>query len=122
GQSCSAAPATSRSRPGGPATPTQPKRPARTPAHWPTTVTAEQFRYSFGNAISEEEPNDLYQRWVIPRPGRPLFEAAAGELHSPAKVNTRVQNRIFRIGVICFALASDRRRHHNAGTGITFDA
>jgi pimeloyl-ACP methyl ester carboxylesterase len=63
--------------------------------HKAVSLTAEQFRYSFGNAISEAESNDLYQRWSIPAPGRPLFEAAAAnfELHSPAKVDTRNQNR-----------------------------
>jgi pimeloyl-ACP methyl ester carboxylesterase len=63
--------------------------------HKAVSLTAEQFRYSFGNAISEEESNALYQRWAIPAPGRPLFEAAAAnfELHSPAKVNTRNENR-----------------------------
>jgi len=69
----------------------------RNPAnkHKAVSLTAEQFRYSFGNAISEEESNDLYRRWAIPAPGRPLFEAAAAnfELHSPAKVNTRNENR-----------------------------
>ena len=63
--------------------------------HKAVSLTAEQFRYSFGNAIGEEESNGLYQRWVIPAPGRPLFEAAAAnfQLHSPAKVNTRNQDR-----------------------------
>jgi pimeloyl-ACP methyl ester carboxylesterase len=63
--------------------------------HKAVALTAEQFRYSFGNAISEEESDDLYQRWAIPAPGRPLFEAAAAnfELHSPAKVDTRNQDR-----------------------------
>jgi pimeloyl-ACP methyl ester carboxylesterase len=63
--------------------------------HKAVSLTAEQFRYSFGNAISEQESSELYQRWAIPAPGRPLFEAAAAnfELHSPAKVNTRNQNR-----------------------------
>ena len=63
--------------------------------HTAVSLTAEQFRYSFGNAIGEEESNGLYQRWVIPAPGRPLFEAAAAnfQLHSPAKVNTRNQDR-----------------------------
>jgi pimeloyl-ACP methyl ester carboxylesterase len=63
--------------------------------HKAVSLTAEQFRYSFGNAIGEEESNDLYQRWAIPAPGRPLFEAAAAnfELHSPAKVSTRNENR-----------------------------
>jgi pimeloyl-ACP methyl ester carboxylesterase len=63
--------------------------------HKAVTLTPEQFRYSFGNAIREEESNELYQRWAIPAPGRPLFEAAAAnfELHSPDKVNTRNENR-----------------------------
>jgi pimeloyl-ACP methyl ester carboxylesterase len=63
--------------------------------HRAVSLTAEQFRYSFGNAISEEESNELYRRWAIPAPGRPLFEAAGAnfELHSPAKVNTRNENR-----------------------------
>ena len=64
----------------------------RNPAnkHKAVSLTAEQFRYSFGNAVSEQESDQLYERWTIPAPGRPLFEAAAANfsLHSPAKVNT----------------------------------
>jgi pimeloyl-ACP methyl ester carboxylesterase len=58
--------------------------------HHAVSLTAEQFRYSFGNAISDEESNDLFDRWSIPAPGRPLFEAAAANfsLHSPAAVKT----------------------------------
>jgi pimeloyl-ACP methyl ester carboxylesterase len=54
------------------------------------SLTAEQFRYSFGNAVSEQESDELFNRWSIPAPGRPLFEAAAANfsLHSPAKVET----------------------------------
>jgi pimeloyl-ACP methyl ester carboxylesterase len=69
----------------------------RNPAnkHKAVSLTADQFRYSFGNAVSQEESDELYQRWAIPAPGRPLFEAAAAnfELHSPAKVNTGNENR-----------------------------
>ncbi|WP_062464732.1 alpha/beta hydrolase [Demequina soli] len=55
------------------------------------SLTAEQFRYAFGNAVSPEESDELYDRWAIPAPGKPLFEAAAANfsLHSPAKVDTR---------------------------------
>ena len=64
----------------------------RNPAnrHRAVSLTAEQFRFSFGNAISQEESDALYQRWSIPAPGKPLFEAAAANfsLHSPAEVNT----------------------------------
>jgi pimeloyl-ACP methyl ester carboxylesterase len=54
------------------------------------SLTAEQFRFSFGNAVSAEESDMLWTRWAIPAPGRPLFEAAEANfrLHSPAKVNT----------------------------------
>jgi pimeloyl-ACP methyl ester carboxylesterase len=59
------------------------------------SLTAEQFRYSFGNAISEAESGDLYERWSIPAPGRPLFEAATSNfsLHSPDKVETGNEDR-----------------------------
>ncbi|GAA4579489.1 alpha/beta fold hydrolase [Planotetraspora phitsanulokensis] len=54
------------------------------------SLTEEQFRYAFGNAVSEEESAELYRRWSIPAPGKPLFEAAAANFdpHSPAKVAT----------------------------------
>src|SRR5215471_18810890 len=40
------------------------------------SLTPEQFRYGFGNAVSERESRQLYDEWTIPAPGRPLFEAA----------------------------------------------
>jgi len=58
-------------------------------------LTAKQFRYGFGNAISASESAELYERWAIPSPGRPLFEAASANLssRSPAKVNTGSASR-----------------------------
>ena len=41
------------------------------------TLTRKQFRYGFGNAIPQAESDDLFDRWAIPGPGRPLFEASA---------------------------------------------
>jgi pimeloyl-ACP methyl ester carboxylesterase len=63
--------------------------------HKAVSLTAEQFRYSFGNAVSPEESDALYERWTIPAPGKPLFEAAAANfsLHSPAKVDTANEGR-----------------------------
>jgi pimeloyl-ACP methyl ester carboxylesterase len=59
--------------------------------HRAVTLTAEQFRYAFGNSLSEEESDALYQRWTIPAPGKPLFEAAAANFnpHASTKVDTR---------------------------------
>jgi pimeloyl-ACP methyl ester carboxylesterase len=53
-------------------------------------LTKDQFRYGFGNALSEEESEDLYDKWTIPSPGKPLFEAATAAFagNSPAKVDT----------------------------------
>lgn len=53
-------------------------------------LTAKQFRYGFGNALSAAESDELFERWTIPSPGKTLFEAASANLspHSPAKVNT----------------------------------
>jgi pimeloyl-ACP methyl ester carboxylesterase len=63
--------------------------------HKAVSLTAKQFRYSFGNALSEEESNSLYEQWTIPSPARPLFEAAAAAFspHSPAKVDTENETR-----------------------------
>jgi non-heme chloroperoxidase len=59
------------------------------------SLTEKQFRYGFANAVSPEESDDLYERWAIPTPGKPLFEAASANLsrNSPAKVDTRNATR-----------------------------
>ncbi|WP_116946830.1 alpha/beta hydrolase [Jiangella endophytica] len=53
-------------------------------------LSRDQFRYGFGNALPERESDELYERWAMPSPGRPLFEAAVANLvrSSPAKVAT----------------------------------
>ncbi|MET0838459.1 MAG: alpha/beta hydrolase [Marmoricola sp.] len=44
------------------------------------TLTFEQFRYGFANAVSEEEARRLYGTRHVPAPGRPLFQAATANL------------------------------------------
>jgi non-heme chloroperoxidase len=39
-------------------------------------LTYEQFRYSFANAVSEDEAKQLYETFAVPASGRPLFQAA----------------------------------------------
>ncbi|WP_432988335.1 hypothetical protein [Dactylosporangium sp. CA-233914] len=60
----------------------------RNPAnvHHAVSLTADEFQYSFGSAVSAEEP----ERWTVPAPGRPQFEAAVANFapHSPAEVAT----------------------------------
>jgi pimeloyl-ACP methyl ester carboxylesterase len=59
------------------------------------SLTAEQFRYGFGNVLSAQESAELYDRWTVPSPGKPLFEAALANFtpNSPAKVNTANKTR-----------------------------
>jgi pimeloyl-ACP methyl ester carboxylesterase len=59
------------------------------------SLTAEQFRYGFGNAIAADESDDLYHRWNIPAPGKPLFQAATANFspNSEAAVDTKNNDR-----------------------------
>lgn len=59
------------------------------------TLTPSQFRYGFGNAISEEESNKLYKKWTIPAPGKPLFSGAFANFNpnTEDQVNTANEKR-----------------------------
>jgi alpha-beta hydrolase superfamily lysophospholipase len=63
--------------------------------HRSVSLTEEEFRYGFGNAISAEESAALYEKWAVPSPARPLFQAATANftLHSQAKVETGNNDR-----------------------------
>jgi len=67
------------------------------PANRKRTValTREQFRYGFGNTLSAEESDSLFDQWSIPGPGRPLFEDATATFvrDSPAAVDTHHAER-----------------------------
>jgi non-heme chloroperoxidase len=54
------------------------------------SLTFNQFRYGFANAVPEQEARELYDRWTIPAPARPLFQAATATFNpsSETKVNT----------------------------------
>ena len=55
------------------------------------SLTYEQFRFAFANAVPEEEAKELYETFAVPAPGQPLFQAATANLNpwTEAKVNTR---------------------------------
>lgn len=59
------------------------------------SLTRKQFRYAFANAVPEAESDDLFDRWAIPGPGRPLFEASTANFSktSPAAVDTKKGGR-----------------------------
>lgn len=53
------------------------------------SLTFDQFRYGFANAVPEKEAKELYDQWTIPAPARPLFQAAMATFAgSETKVNT----------------------------------
>ena len=53
------------------------------------SLTFDQFRYGFANTVPEKEARELYDRWTIPAPARPLFQAAMATFAgSETKVNT----------------------------------
>ncbi len=58
------------------------------------SLTFEQFSYGFANAVPEAEAHELYDRWTIPAPCRPLFQAATASFAgSETKVNTENTTR-----------------------------
>jgi non-heme chloroperoxidase len=58
-------------------------------------LTFDQFRYSFANAVSEEEAKELFETYAVPAPGAPLFQAATANLNpwTEAKVDSENPER-----------------------------
>jgi non-heme chloroperoxidase len=69
----------------------------RNPAnvHRAVPLTYDQFRYSFANAVSEDEAKELYENFAVPTSGEPLFQAASANLNpwTEAKVDTKNPER-----------------------------
>ncbi|HVW03297.1 MAG TPA: hypothetical protein VHB77_23240, partial [Planctomycetaceae bacterium] len=56
------------------------------------SLTFEEFHYAFANAIPENEARTLYDRYAIPAPGRPLFQAATATFNPHAETAVDVKN------------------------------
>jgi non-heme chloroperoxidase len=58
-------------------------------------LTFEQFRFGWGNAVSEDEAKELYETFSVPAPGAPLFQAASANLNpwTEAKVDSKNPER-----------------------------
>jgi len=56
------------------------------------SLTPEQFEYGFGNAITPEESAQLFERWTIPSPARPLFQAATANVNPNSETRVEVDN------------------------------
>lgn len=59
------------------------------------SLTKNQFKYGFGNALTDQESDALFERWTIPSPVRALFEVAIANFnpHATSKVNTHNDTR-----------------------------
>jgi non-heme chloroperoxidase len=90
------------------------------------SLTYEQFRYAFANAVDEIEAKDLFTTYAVPAPGAPIFQAATANLNpwTEVKVDTRNADRGPLLIVSgekdntvprAIAHASYRRQQRNAG-------
>jgi pimeloyl-ACP methyl ester carboxylesterase len=59
------------------------------------SLTFEQFRYAFANAVGEDEARELYEKQAVAAPGLPLFQAATANLNpwTEARVDTKNPQR-----------------------------
>jgi len=56
------------------------------------TLTFDQFRYGFANAVSEQEAHELYEKYHVAAPGRPLFQAASANVTTGKATKIDVKN------------------------------
>jgi len=56
------------------------------------TLTFDQFRYGFANAVTEDEAKALYEEFHVAAPGRPLFQAASANLTTGKATKIDVKN------------------------------
>jgi non-heme chloroperoxidase len=89
-------------------------------------LTYDQFRYSFANAVDEDEAKELYETYSVPGSGVPLFQAASANLNpwTEAKVDTKNPERGPLLIIVgerdhtvppALAKAAYKRQKHNEG-------
>ncbi len=59
------------------------------------TLTFDQFRYGWANAVPEDEARQLYEEFHVAAPGKPIFQAAMANLNPGAetKADTKSPER-----------------------------
>jgi pimeloyl-ACP methyl ester carboxylesterase len=60
--------------------------------HRAVTLTFDQFRYGFANAVSEEEAQELYQAFHVAGSGIPIFQAAFANLNPGTEAKADKKN------------------------------
>src|SRR5437879_3616540 len=56
------------------------------------SLTEHQFRFGFTNAVPEKEAKELYAKYAMPAPGRPLFQAATATFNPKSATKVNVAN------------------------------
>lgn len=56
------------------------------------SLTEHQFRFGFTNAVPEQEAKELYAKYAMPGPGRPLFQAATATFNPTSATKVNVAN------------------------------
>jgi pimeloyl-ACP methyl ester carboxylesterase len=58
-------------------------------------LTAKQFHFAFTNTMNERDSQAAYERYAIPSPGRPLFQAAFANFNprAPSKIDFHNDHR-----------------------------
>jgi non-heme chloroperoxidase len=96
--------------------------------HRAIPLTYDQFRYAFANAVDEDQARRLYDRFCVPAPGEPLFQAAAANLNpwTEAKVDAKNPSRgpmlIIAGGkdhTVPVAISTSSFKHEEDNEGIT---
>jgi len=102
----------------------------RNPANWNRAVplSYEQFRYSFANAVGEDEAKELYLGYSVPGAGEPLFQVASANLNpwSEARVDSTTPERGPMLIVsadsdhtVPWAIANAAYKKQKRNTGVT---
>jgi pimeloyl-ACP methyl ester carboxylesterase len=56
------------------------------------SLTEPQFRFGFTNAVPEQEARDLYAKYAMPAPARPLFQAATTTFNPNSATRVNLEN------------------------------
>jgi len=60
--------------------------------HRAIPLTYDQFRYAFGNAVTEDEARQLHETFAVPASGAPIFQAATANLNPWTEVKVDTEN------------------------------
>ena len=58
------------------------------------SLTEHQFRFGFTNAVPAQEARELYAKYAMPAPGRPLFQAATALFNPNSATKVNLANAI----------------------------